>query len=65
MQLSEYAAATAIVTSATLKMSIERRWPYLQEQDRELIFIDVLDRIARMRGWSIRHEPIPTEDVGE
>jgi hypothetical protein len=62
MQPSEYVAATAIITSATLKKSIERSWPYLQERDREAMFIEILDRIARLRGWAIRREPALTED---
>jgi hypothetical protein len=62
MQPSDYAKATAIIMSATLKKSIEHSWRWLQEEDREAMFIDILDRIARMRGWSIRREPALTED---
>jgi hypothetical protein len=65
MQPSEYVAATAIITNATLKMSIARSWPHLQEEDRDVMFIEVLDRMARLWGWSIRREPVLAEDDGE
>jgi hypothetical protein len=66
VQPIDYARATAIITSATLKMSIEHSWPHLQEEDREAMFIDILDRMARIRGWSLRREPVMAdEEAGE
>lgn len=66
MQPIDYAKATAIITSATIQMSLQRSWSHLQEEDREAMFIDILDRMARMRGWSVRREPVMAdEEAGE
>jgi hypothetical protein len=65
VQPIDYVKATAIITSASLKLSIEHSWPYLQERDREVMIIDILDRMARLRGWSLRREPTLVEDDGE
>jgi hypothetical protein len=53
---TEYERATAIVTHATLKVSIDRAYPELDSSDRDAMFISIIDRLARMRGFTIRRE---------
>jgi hypothetical protein len=62
---TEYERATAIVTHATLKVSIDRSYPELSPEDRDALIVGVIDRMARMRGWAIRREFVLSEDEGE
>lgn len=59
---NEYERATAIVTHATMQLSIERAYPNLSQEDHDAMFIAVLDRMARMRGWVIRREFAEAEE---
>jgi hypothetical protein len=66
VQPSDYVKAAAIVTNVSIKMSIRFSWPHLEEKDREVMLIDVIDRMARLHGWSLRREPVlAEEDSGE
>jgi hypothetical protein len=62
MLITDYIRATAIVTQATIRMSLEASWPELSSNERDQLLIQVLDRIARMRGWSIKREFVDSEE---
>lgn len=59
---TEYERLTAIVTHTTLSVSIQRAYPELSIEDRDAMFIAVVDRLARMRGWAVRPEHVDAED---
>lgn len=59
---TEYERATAIVVHATIKRSIENAYPNLSTDDCDAMFIGILDRLARLRGWAIRREYVDAED---
>lgn len=50
----EYERVTAIVTHATISRSLETAWPDLSNEDRDAMFVAIIERLARMRGFSIR-----------
>jgi hypothetical protein len=62
---NDYARASALITHATLVRSIETSYPTLSMKDQNQILIDILDRIARMRGWGLRREPTGRETEDE
>ena len=61
----DYARASALITHATLIRSIETSYPALSMPEQHQILIDIIDRVARMRGWSLRLEPSVIEEEGE
>lgn len=62
MDPTEYERVTAIVTHATLMISIQRAYPKLTIEDRDAMVIGIIDRLARMRGWAVRREFFETEN---
>ncbi len=58
----DYARATAIITHAVLTKGIEASYPSLSPRDQDEMFIAVIDRLARMRGWVIRRELAMADD---
>jgi hypothetical protein len=56
MDPTEYEKLTAIVTHATITKSVASSFPHLTLEEIDAMFIGVVDRLARMRGWSIRPE---------
>jgi hypothetical protein len=62
---TEYERMTAEVTRTIISRSIEIAYPMFSSQDREAMFVGVIDRLARMRGWSIRRDFIRGEDNDE
>lgn len=54
MTPDEYERTTAIVTHATISRSIETAFPRSSAEDRDAMFVAVIDRLARMRGYVIR-----------
>jgi hypothetical protein len=58
----EYARATAIVAHTTISMSITHRFPELTPEERAQMFVDIIDRLARLRGWSVRREVCARDD---
>ena len=54
----DYARATAIITHAVLTKGIEASYPSLSPREQDEMFITVIDRLARMRGWAIRRESV-------
>jgi hypothetical protein len=62
----EYERATALITHATLKLSIERSFPELSKSDQDAVFIGVIARLAHSRGFSIHRVFVHhDEDEGE
>jgi hypothetical protein len=62
---TDYTRASALVLHATLIKSIEASYPELTIEAQNAMVIDILDRAARMRGWSLRPEPAMQEVDGE
>jgi hypothetical protein len=58
----DYARASALITHATLIKSVEASYPTLTIAEQNEILVDILDRIARMRGWSLRREVAGAEE---
>ena len=58
----DYARATAIITHAVLTKGIEASYPGLPPREQDEMFIAVLDRLARMRGWAIKRENAMADD---
>jgi hypothetical protein len=65
MLITDYIRATAIITQATIQRSLKASWPELSQEERDQLLIEVLDRIARMRGWSIKREFVNSEEGEE
>jgi hypothetical protein len=61
MLITDYIRATAIITQATIQRSLETSWPELGQKERDQLLIEVIDRIARMRGWSVKREFVDSE----
>ena len=61
----DYTKASALVLHATLMRSIETSYPHLTMEVQNAMLIEILDRAARMRGWSLRPEPSMEEVEGE
>jgi hypothetical protein len=59
---SEYEKETAAVTSTIIRRSIEIAYPKFSSKRREDMIVGVIDRLARMHGWTIRRDYIHTED---
>lgn len=62
---TEYERLTAIVTHTTLSVSIQRAYPELSLEDRDAMFIGVIDRLARMRGCAVKREWMLSEEQDE
>jgi hypothetical protein len=60
-----YIRVTAIITHATLKRTIETAYPDLSPMHQDEMMIDVIGRIARMRGWSLKTHPDQVSADGE
>ena len=52
---TDYARLAAITTHTTLVKGIEEIYPDLSMEIQNAIVVDILDRVARMRGWELRH----------
>jgi hypothetical protein len=60
----EYERITAIVSHATLTKSVEYAYPDMPPSEQDALIVGVIDRMARMRGWSVRREFV-LEEEGE
>jgi hypothetical protein len=58
----EYEKISAIITHATLTKSVEYAWPDMPPSEQDAIVVGVIDRMARMRGWSVRREFVLNEE---
>lgn len=62
---TEYERATAIISHATITRSLQIAFPSMSTEDRDMMFVAIIDRMARMRGWKIQRERILDEVDGE
>ena len=60
---ADYERATAIISHAVITKSVTLTYPDLTMRDRDEMIISIIDRMARMRGWAIKRDLIPVEDV--
>jgi hypothetical protein len=58
----EYEKITAIVSHATLTKSVEYAWPNMPPSEQDAIIVGIIDRMARLRGWSVRREFLMSEE---
>ena len=49
-----YARVSSIITHSTLKATVDFTFPDLSDRERGEVIIDIIARMARMRGWEIR-----------
>jgi hypothetical protein len=62
MDSAEYERMTAAVTHAVIQRCITCVFPELQPSDHIAMIVNVIDRLARMYGWSIKREYAMNED---
>jgi hypothetical protein len=48
-----------------ITLMIKELYPELDQIGRDRLFVEVLERLARRRGWAIRPDFFETEDAGE
>jgi hypothetical protein len=61
-----YEKTTAIALHLMIKVSLKRSYPNLSVAEHNEMFINIIDQMARMRGWAIRRErSMAEEDEGE
>jgi hypothetical protein len=58
----DYERITAIVSHATLTKSVEYAWPNMPPSEQDALIVGVIDRMARMRGWTVRREFVRSEE---
>ena len=49
-----YARVSSIITHATIKATVDTTFPDLSQQERGEVIIDIIGRLARMRGYELR-----------
>jgi hypothetical protein len=52
----EYERISAIVSHAALTKSVEQAYPNMPPSEQDALVVGVIDRMARMRGWSVKRE---------
>lgn len=52
---NEFERKIAIIVHTTINRNIEAAFPTISSEDRDALFVGIIDRLARMRGWTIRH----------
>jgi hypothetical protein len=65
LNVLDYTQWSALITNSVLIRSIETSYPSMTMTDQDQLIIDILDRIARIHGWSVRREPTMEETDGE
>jgi hypothetical protein len=64
MQISEdeYARNVAIVAHAILDKSVEAAFPLITPNEKGVLLIDIVDRMARIQGFAVRRAFIEADD---
>jgi hypothetical protein len=62
MSINEYAHVQAMTVHTALAMNIQYSYPELSVPERDELFIDVIDVIARMRGWVVKREYFESDE---
>jgi hypothetical protein len=57
MNSADYVHWSSLITNSVLIKSIEANYPTLTIAEQDALLIEVLDRIARIHGWSLKREP--------
>jgi hypothetical protein len=61
----QYERISAIISHATLTKSVEMAYPNMPPSEQDALIVGVIDRMARMRGWSVRREFVLEHEEGE
>jgi hypothetical protein len=62
---NEYERISAIVSHAALTKSVEQAYPNMPPSEQDALIVGVIDRMARMRGWSVKREFLLDEEEEE
>jgi hypothetical protein len=64
MEISEdeYARNMAIVAYAILDKSVEVAFPRIKPNEKGVLLIDIVDRMARIQGFAVRRAFIEADD---
>ena len=64
-----YARVSSIITHSTIKATVDFTFPDLTKRERDEVIIDIIARMARMRGYELRcvhaYATADEEDHGE
>jgi hypothetical protein len=55
----------AVIIHGAITLMIREMHPEATQVQRDLMFIEVLERLARMHGWALKPDFFETEDAGE
>jgi hypothetical protein len=58
----KYVRATAIISHAAIKMSLEKAYPELSMTEHDHMFLAIIDRMARFRNYTLRYQPLLPEE---
>jgi hypothetical protein len=61
---NDYERISAIVSHAALTKSVEQAYPDMPPSEQDALIVGIIDRMARLRGWSVRREFV-LEDESE
>jgi hypothetical protein len=56
IDINQYEQISAIVSHAALTKSVEMAYPDMPPSEQDALIVGIIDRMARMRGWSVRRE---------
>lgn len=59
---NDYERATAIIVHATIKKSLEYAYPAMSIEEHDAMFVGIVDRLARMRGYGVRRERMDIDE---
>lgn len=59
---NEVETKTAVAVHAIIARSIETAFPTMSIEDHDALFVAIIARLARMRGWNLRPEYAEAED---
>jgi hypothetical protein len=58
----DYERISAIVSHAALTKSVEQAYPNMPPSEQDALVVGVIDRMARLRGWSVKREFLQDAD---
>lgn len=59
----EFERLQAIISHTVLSMCVHRSYPSLSLEETDALIVGIIDRMARLRGWSLRRERVPLEEL--
>lgn len=60
--LEEYSRMVAVTIHEALRIQIGNRYPEITTDELDRITLDIIDRLARLRGYGVRRECNPQSD---